>query len=277
MGHRQRDSIGLKPSLRFRIVKQIVLVDSKGRKRIVSLTGSTVRVGQLGVLDTSGIDESTLGNVISIGDAEFLVLEPSLLDRVESIRRKAQIVMPKDAAAIVVNCDIRSGCTVVEGGSGSGALTIVLANFVRPHGKVISYEAREDFRRIAEENVKRAGMLDACSLMAGDVINDVEERNVDAFVLDVPNPWEAIESAFRALRPGGHLASYVPTMNQVEKTVRELRDRSFIEIRTIEILEREMVVGEMGTRPSFKMLGHTGYLTFARKVETPFRYRRTQP
>jgi len=123
-------------------VKQIVLVDSKGRKRIVSLTGGTVRVGQLGVLDTSRIDESSLGNVINVGDAEFLVLEPSLLDRIESIRRKAQIVLPKDAAAIVVNCDIRSGCTVVEGGTGSGALTIVLANFVRPPGMVIAYEAR---------------------------------------------------------------------------------------------------------------------------------------
>lgn len=257
-------------------MKQIVLVDSKGRKRIVSLTGGTVRVGQLGVLDTSRIDESSLGKVISVGDAEFLVLEPSLLDRIESIRRKAQIVLPKDAASIVVNCDIRSGCTVVEGGTGSGALTIVLANFVRPDGKVISYETREDFRRTAEENVKRAGMLDACSLREGDVINGVEETNVDAFVLDIPNPWKAVESAFRTLRPGGRLASYVPTMNQVEKTVRELRKRPFIEIRTIETLEREIVVGEMGTRPSFKMLGHTGYLTFARKVEVPFRHSRAQ-
>jgi tRNA (adenine57-N1/adenine58-N1)-methyltransferase len=247
-------------------VKQVVLIDSKGRKRIVSLTGRTEKVGQLGVLDTSAIDESVLGRTISVGEAEFLVLRPSLMDRIDSITRKAQIVLPKDAAAIVVNCDIRSGCTVVEGGTGSGALTIVLANFVQPDGKVISYEPRKDFQRVAEENLRRSGMLDACILREGDVTKDVEETDADAFVLDIPNPWKAIEPAFRALRPGGYFASYVPTMNQVERTVRGLEDSPFIEIRTTETLEREMVVGEMGMRPSFKMLGHTGYLTSARKV-----------
>jgi tRNA (adenine57-N1/adenine58-N1)-methyltransferase len=247
-------------------VKQVVLVDSKGRKRIVPLTGETVKVGQLGVLDTSTIDESVLGRMINIGDAGFLVLKPSLLDRIESITRKAQIVLPKDAAAIVVNCDIRSGCMVVEGGTGSGALTIVLANFVAPDGRVISYETRDDFRGIAEENVRRAGMMDVCTIREGDVIKDVDVSDIDAFVLDIPNPWKAVESAYEALRSGGYLASYVPTMNQVERMVRELEGRPFIEIRTIETLGREMVVGDMGMRPSFKMLGHTGYLTFARKT-----------
>jgi tRNA (adenine57-N1/adenine58-N1)-methyltransferase len=247
-------------------VKQVVLIDSKGKKRVIPLTGEITRINGLGVLDTSKIDESTLGNTIEIGDTKFLVLEPTLLDRVDSITRKAQIVLPKDAASIIVNCDIKSGSTVIEGGTGSGALTIVLGNFIRPNGEVISYESRKDFLKIARRNIKNAGMLDFCSLKEADITKNLAERNVDAVVLDIPNPWKAIGLAHEALKPGGRIACYVPTMNQVERTVRELEMHSYIELRTIEILEREMVVGDMGTRPSFKMLGHTGYLTFARKV-----------
>ncbi|MFQ5909499.1 MAG: tRNA (adenine-N1)-methyltransferase [Thermoplasmata archaeon] len=251
-------------------MKQIVLLDSKGKKRIVSLTGGPVRLDRFGVLDTSRIDESVLGKTIEIGDSRFLVLEPSLLDRVESINRKAQIILPKDAALIVVNCDVVPGRVVVEGGTGSGALTIVLANFVGPGGRVVSYEPRRDFLEVARANIDRAGMLDRCTLKEGSVVEDISEKNVDAVVLDIPNPWDAIGSALEALKPGGHFASYVPTMNQVERTVKELKKAPFIEVRTLETLERRIEVGEMGTRPSFKMLGHTGYLTFARRVEATF-------
>ncbi|MFQ6127282.1 MAG: tRNA (adenine-N1)-methyltransferase [Thermoplasmata archaeon] len=247
-----------------------MLIDPRGKKRIIPLTGDITKVDRVGVLDTSKIDESTLGKEIKIGDTRFLVLEPSLLDKVQSISRKAQIILPKDAALIIVNCDIKPGSIVVEGGTGSGALTIVLANFVRPNGKVISYESRGDFQRIAGKNIENAGMLNLCSLVEGDITEGIAERDVDAIVLDIPNPWEAIELAHHALRPGGYIASYVPTMNQVERTVRELERFPFIEVRTLETLEREIEVGDMGTRPSFKMLGHTGYLTFARKVATAF-------
>lgn len=251
-------------------MKQIVLIDSKGKKRVIPLTGGSVKVGQVGVIDTSRIDAGILGKTIEIGSTKFLVLEPSLLDRVESIRRRAQIILPKDAAAIIVNCDIKPGSIVVEGGTGSGALTIVLANLVRPDGKVVTYEARGDFLGIARKNIKNAGLLDFCLLKEADVTKSLAEKDVDAIVLDIPNPWEAIELAHNALRPGGHIASYVPTMNQVERTIREIEKFPFLETRTLETLEREMVVGDMGTRPSFEMLGHTGYLTFARKVIEAF-------
>lgn len=254
----------------MRPVKHVVLIDSKGRRRVIALTGGAVRISRFGVLDTSRIDESTLGSMIGIGDAKFLVLEPTLLDRVESITRKAQIVLPKDAASILVNCDIKSGSKVIEGGTGSGALTIVLANFVQPNGEVISYESRKDFLKIARRNIKNAGMLGFCSLREADITRDLAERDVDVVVLDIPNPWDVVALAYEALKPGGRFACYVPTVNQVERTVRQLEMYSYIELRTIETLEREIVVGDMGTRPSFKMLGHTGYLTFARKVTESF-------
>lgn len=229
-----------------------------------------MRVDKFGVLDTTRIDETSVGRILSIGQAKFLVLDSGTVDRIETIRRKAQIILPKDAASIILSCDIRSGCTVVEGGAGSGALTIALASFVHPGGKVISYEAREEFLEIAQDNVEKAGIADVVEFRLDDVTRHLEESTVDAVVLDIPNPWDALGGVHRALRPGGHFASYVPTMNQVERTVHELQKLPFVGIRSTETLEREIEVGEMGTRPSFKMLGHTGYLTFARKVESRF-------
>ena len=53
---------------------------------------------------------------------------------------------------------------------------------------------------------------------------------------------------------------------QVEKSVQAIQHHPFIHVITLETIQREMIVGEKGTRPSFHMLGHTGYLTFARKI-----------
>ena len=94
----------------------------------------------------------------------------------------------------------------------------------------------------------------------------IKEKNVDAIILDIPNPWDAISHAWNALTPGGYLCTYSPLISQVEQSVKEIQKHPFTSIKTIEFIEREMIVGEKGTRPSFSMLGHTGYLTFARKT-----------
>jgi tRNA (adenine57-N1/adenine58-N1)-methyltransferase len=167
---------------------------------------------------------------------------------------------------IIYHCDIKSGDFVVEAGSGSGALTILLANFVRPKGKVISYEMRNEFLKIAEKNVKNSQLSDYVKFKKGDVTEKISEKNADSVILDLPNPQDVLENAFFTLKLGGHLATYLPTINQVEKAVRKMRDLDFAEIKTIETLQREIVVGEGGVRPSFDMLGHTGYVTFCRKV-----------
>ena len=65
---------------------------------------------------------------------------------------------------------------------------------------------------------------------------------------------------------GGRFVSYSPTVGQVERTHAALREAAFSDVRTFETLERELVVGRQGTRPSFEMLGHTGYITAARKL-----------
>ena len=165
-----------------------------------------------------------------------------------------------------MNCSIESGNTVLEAGIGSGSLTIALANAVAPNGKVVSYDNRKDFIEHAMKNLKTAKLDNHVTTKTKDITKGIDEKQLDAVILDIPNPWKAVAHAWKALKLGGYLCSYSPLISQVEKTVKEIGKHSFIEIKTLENIQREMIVSDRGTRPSFEMLGHTGYLTFARKV-----------
>jgi tRNA (adenine57-N1/adenine58-N1)-methyltransferase len=116
------------------------------------------------------------------------------------------------------------------------------------------------------KNLKQANLIQYITTKIKDATKGIDEKNLDAIVLDIPNPWVAVEHAWNALKIGGYLCTYSPLISQVEQTVKTIEQHSFIECKTFENIQREMIVSEHGTRPSFEMLGHTGYLTFARKV-----------
>ena len=189
------------------------------------------------------------------------------MDKLKGLKRKAQIILPKEIAYIILFCSIESGHRVLEAGVGSGSLTIALASAVAPNGKVISYDNREDFIKHAKKNLKQSNLIDYVEMKHKDITKKIEEKNLDAIILDIPNPWEAINNCFNALKIGGYLCTYSPLISQVEKTVKEIKKHSFFDIHTFENIQREMIVADHGTRPSFNMLGHTGYITFARKIK----------
>lgn len=247
----------------------VVLLAPSGAKHLVPLDRETSTVPSLGVV-RADVLLASIGRRWTVGDRSFLVLTPSIRDLVDSVRREAQIIGSKDAPAIVWNCDLKAGDVVVEGGAGSGALTLSLARSVRPSGQVVTYDVRPDFLDRARANVSAANLQDSVAFKVGDVRAAVDERDADAFILDIPDPWAAVGTAAAALRPCGHFASYSPNTEQVSRTVGALHNEAFVEIRTVEIIEREIVAQESGTRPSFAPLGHTGYLTFARKVLDTF-------
>ncbi len=251
---------------------RIVLQAEDGRKFAILVEPGARRIDGLGVVDPSSLSGAAVGAITKVGNKRFIVLRPSVLDRIETIHRKAQIILPKDAAHILMECDISAGRTVVEGGAGSGAMTTALASAVSPGGKVVTYDIRAEYLRQARHNIGQAGLDGVCEFKEADITapGAISERDVDAVVLDIPEPWNAADNAWEALRPCGHFACYTPTVNQVEQAVRALRDRRFIEVRSFEVLRRGMEVVEKGIRPSFEMLGHTGYLTFARKVLEKF-------
>ena len=251
---------------------RVILLGEDGRKFAILVEPGARRVDGLGVVDPSGLAGAAIGGKTTVGNRRFLVMRPSILDRIDTLDRKAQIILPKDSAHILLECDISAGKAVVEGGAGSGAMTTALAWAVRPGGKVFTYDVRADYLRQARHNIERAGLSETCEFREADITapGAIAERGVDAVVLDIPEPWNAADNAWEALRPCGSFACYTPTVNQVEQSVRALRERRFIDVRAIEVLQREMIVVEKGIRPSFEMLGHSGYLTFARKVLEKF-------
>ena len=250
----------------FRQGDLVVLIDGRGRRHLVRVSGAKESLPRVGVVDTGPLLGAAEGTRLQVGTASLMALTPTLLDKVATIDRGPQIVLPRDAALIALHADVKAGDLVVEGGAGSGALSIVLLHMLRPGGRLVTFEVREDHAARARENVERAGLSEGHEIRIGDIAADLDLEDVDASVLDVPEPWKAVPACLDALSPGGRFVSYSPTVGQVERTHVALREEGLSEVRTFEVLERELVVGPGGVRPSFEMLGHTGYITVARKL-----------
>jgi len=246
--------------------ESVVLVDENYNKYFVNTGGKTDKYKGVGVINPVDLVGIEYGKQTKIKDKEFWIFKPSSMDKLQGLKRKAQIILPRDTGHIITNCSIASGHTVLEAGIGSGSLTIALASAVSPSGKVISYDNREDFIKHALKNLKTMGLDGFVKAENRDVTEGIKEKDLDAVIIDIPNPWDAVPHAWKALKVGGYLCTFSPLISQVEKTVDEIKKHGFIEVKTYENIQREMVVSKHGTRPSFNMLGHTGYLTFARKI-----------
>lgn len=200
---------------------------------------------------------------------EFVSFKPTVKDYVIKSARGTQIIYPKDIALIILFGNIQPGSRVVEAGTGVGALTTALASYVKPEGRVYSYEVRSDILEVARKNLERAGVLKYVDLKNKDVTQGIDETNVDAVILDMATPWLVVPHAYKALRGSGSFISFSPTIDQVVKTVEELKANNFANIETIECLIRRIRAERGKTRPETLMTGHTGYITFARKTFPP--------
>jgi len=245
----------------------VALLPTDGPVLVSRLARGPQRLADAGVIDlTNQIGRAVGGEVVWLGTA-YRVVRPSLSDLLSTLKRGAQIVTPKDAAHLVALANVRPGGRIAEAGSGSGALTICLAHAVGPTGRVVSFDRRRDFLENARSNVTRAGLADRVEFREKDVaVDGFDGTGYGSVVLDLPEPWEALKSARVALDPGGYVATYTPTYNQLERTVRAMRELRLAEVHALEVLERGLHVGEGGTRPEFEMLGHTGFLAVGRRT-----------
>ncbi len=245
----------------------IVLISkTKKDKYCLKIEDKTQKYIGFGIFNPIKLVGTSYGTTVRLGLKEFWVLPANSLDFIETLKRKAQIILPKDSALIGTLSNIKPGSIVVEGGLGSGALTIILLTLVSSSGKVITYETSKEFAKVGSDNIRKAGLKESWNLKIQDITKGISEKNVDAVVLDIPEPWKVVNTAYNALLPGGYLTCYLPTMNQVEKLVETINKKPFIEVRSFETIYRDLVVKAGATRPTFDMLGHTGYITIARKV-----------
>ena len=200
----------------------------------------------------------------------FLLLEPSTADLVQDIKRTTQIIFPKDIGYILVKLSIQPGSTVIEAGSGSGGLTLALARAAMPGGRVISYEVRPDMQNLARKNLDRVGLNDRVEFKLKDIEAGFDETDVDALFLDVPEPSHYLSAAAAALRSGGYFGTIVPTVNQIVRLLEAIESQPFGLIEVEELLLRRYKTVAARLRPTDRMVAHTGYLLFARKIERAF-------
>jgi tRNA (adenine57-N1/adenine58-N1)-methyltransferase len=197
----------------------------------------------------------------------FWALKPTTHDLIMHSARRTQIMYPKDIGLIILKLALSSGRRVLEIGTGSGAMTVAAATAVKPAGHVDTYEARKEFVEVAERNLKRASLLEFVTIHNTDASAGIEGRNFDAAVIDVGDPWPIIPHIHAALAGGAPIVSFSPTINQVEKTTEAFIQGGFVNVHTLECFIREIRADTGKTRPATMMIGHTGYMTFAQKIQ----------
>jgi tRNA (adenine57-N1/adenine58-N1)-methyltransferase len=194
----------------------VLLISEDGKKFYTRLTPGWRQHTHQGIIDHDDIIGQPLGRrLISSTGHNFLVVEPSLDELMKEVRRKSQIIYPKEAGRIIFKLNIYPGRRVVEAGSGSGALTIALARLVAPTGRVYSYELRPEMLENAQTNVDKAGLSEYVEFKQRDISEGFAETGVDALFLDVREPWLYLGQAKAALKSSGFFGAIVPTTNQV--------------------------------------------------------------
>jgi tRNA (adenine57-N1/adenine58-N1)-methyltransferase len=235
-----------------------LLIDEKGRHYLVK--GNADVHTNYGVIKAEQFTDKNVGKMIEAHTGrKYFLVKPGMIDYLEKAKRGPQTISLKDCGIVAAYTGIKPGCRVLDCGTGSGIMSMFLANLVYPE-TLISYEVREDFAAIAKENFERTGIANI-RLEMRDIYEGIGETELDVIHLDVPEPWKVIEHAKKALKVGGFLVSYSPSIEQNKKFYDSLTG---FESETVECLVRgwDMKV----VRPHSRMLSHTGFMTFARLI-----------
>ncbi|MCG0275416.1 MAG: tRNA (adenine-N1)-methyltransferase [Thermosediminibacteraceae bacterium] len=244
-----------------------VIIGPDGFKKVVDIA-SPNKIGlPNGQIDSTQLAEIKPGNSFAVNGVDYYVLNCDMFDYVMYyLKRRTQIVYPKEGAYILMRLDVSPGKRVGEAGTGSGAFTVCLSRAVGPEGRVYTYEQREEFYKLAEKNIRGFSEFNNVVMHHKSINEGIEERDLDAFFLDVREPWEVLAEVRKALKPAGHLGILVPTTNQVAETMTSLEKNGFYISEVVEIMMRKYKLVPERLRPEDLMIGHTGYLIFARKL-----------
>ena len=256
--------------MKFEADDNALLIDGKGRRYLVRLQAGNQFHYHQGIVEHNALIGSEPGRQVeSTMGGKLLVVRPRLSDFILKMPRGATVVYPKDIGPIAVYADLAPGMTVLEAGTGSGALTLALLRFVGPNGRVISVERREDHAAHARKSITRwlGELPDNLELRIGDVEDVMGEVDADRLILDVPEPWHVVPIAGRNLAGGSILCSYLPTVPQLQTLTDALREsKAFGQIEVFETLHRGWTVEGRSVRPDHRMVGHTGFITVAFRI-----------
>lgn len=242
-----------------------IIVDRKNRKYMVHDKEFHT---EKGVIPEEDIKNANVGDVLETHlGKKYTVIEPNINDYIELMKRNCSIILPQDLGLVTGFTGIGYGSKIVESGTGAGSSLLFFANIIGPKGHVYSYEIREDFVEIIKKNIDGTD-FDNITLYNQDVTEGFkeEDHSIDLVFLDLPKPYEVIEDAYRILKTGGFIAVYTPYVEQFQIVNKVLGKTGFKHITIREGNVREIEIKNNKTRPNSRMAGHTGYITFARKM-----------
>lgn len=261
----------------LRAAEPVLIIDDRGRRYYIKelQPGRVFQTHHIGLLPHELLIGRPPGvRVQTDRGVSVVCLRPGLEDTILNLKRRTQIIYPKDLGMLLIRGNLFPGATVLESGIGSGASALIFLRFLGRDGHLISYEQRAEFARLAQKNLERARDLYGDggarhTVEIRNVYDGIDARDVDTILLDVPEPHRAAGHAAAALRPGGTLLAWLPTTLQVYDLVRALQqDDVWGDISTVEMLQRPWDVGENTIRPAHRMVAHTGFLVSARRLVT---------
>lgn len=252
----------------LRAGERVLLIDQKSRRYLVTLSDGGEFHSHAGVLPHDEMIGAAEGTAFKASrGGRYTVLRPTLSDFILKMPRGAQVIYPKDLGPILMLADIQPGVRVFESGVGSGALSMAM---LRAGAEIVGYELREDFAARAQANVASFLGEEAMARYRVELrssYDGIDEVDVDRVVLDLPEPWQVVPHADRALRPGGILVAYTPSIIQVSQLRDALDAHRFKFAETVEVLHRTWHVEGLAVRPDHRMVAHTGFLTHARRLD----------
>ena len=246
----------------------VIIATPRGKRHLRRVDDQDMHT-QDGILRMADVAAVPYGSEVltSLG-VPFRIMKPTLADLVKGVKRQTQILYPKDMGMICMKLGVGPGRTVIEAGTGSGSLTVALSWFSGPTGRVHSFEAREEFHKLARRNLTWAGVGDNVTLHCQDIAQGFGDvRDADALFLDVRTPWDYLCHIPGAVTPGAALAFLLPTVDQVGRLLLGLEQGPFDDVEVCEILVRRWKPVADRLRPEDRMIAHTGFLIFARHQE----------
>ena len=246
----------------------VLLFHTPRKKWLARVTQDKKLHTHLGIIDISAAIGMEYGSAVRTTEGKLIFLiEPTIHDFIMKSERRTQIVYPKDLGYIAARTGLKNGSKVLEVGTGSAALATFMASIVKPDGHIYSFDVNPEFMEIAKRNLEKAGMDKYVTLHQHDPHQGVDVRDADVAIVDLGDPWTVVDQVHDALKGSGAFVAICPTMNQIEKTATELKRAGYADIDCVELMIRNMEAREGMTRPSMRMIGHTTYLVFARKVQ----------
>lgn len=241
-----------------------MILDERGKKYILK-PGAEFQ-SDLGIVKADVLDSAQIGDEVkSHLDHTFKIVKPNINDFIDLMDRRCSILIKKDIGQVLAHTGLGAGSRVVDAGTGAGAIALNFGNVVGETGRVYTYEIREDFAEVAKKNIDNFGITNI-EVKNRNIKDGIDEDNIDLIFLDLPKPYEIFEDVMDSLNVGGWLAVYAPYIDQAETAYRVAKKLGFYDIEIIELLERGLEVRTQGVRPKTRMVGHSGYLVFARKL-----------